>query len=269
MENRKQKEENEMEIDLVSLFFYLLDKWKLLFLGAVVGVVLAGALVFFQTPMYESNSTLYVLSKTTSITSITDLQAGTELTSDFSVIATSKPVIDSAIKTLKKDNIKLTRKEIKKMLTVANKTDTRMLSITVTSDDAKLSCAVADAITDAAVDQMASITQTDPPTIVEHPEVASAPVDNGMMKKLAMGIVLGIFLVGMVLTIRFIMNDKIQTEEDIEDYLETSVLAVIPVDKNLLITANRKKRQKKRDIVLTRKEKNPETANIKGDEHRT
>ena len=51
-----------------------------------------------------------------------------------------------------------------------------------------------------------------------------------MMKKLVMGIVLGIFLVGMVLTIRFIMNDKIQTEEDIEDYLETSVLAVIPVD---------------------------------------
>lgn len=50
MENRKQKEEKEMEIDLVSLFFYLIDKWKLLFLGAVVGVVLAGALVFFQTP---------------------------------------------------------------------------------------------------------------------------------------------------------------------------------------------------------------------------
>lgn len=70
MENRKQKEEKEMEIDLVSLFFYLLDKWKLLFLGAVVGVVLTGALVFFQTPMYESNSTLYVLSKTTSINCI-------------------------------------------------------------------------------------------------------------------------------------------------------------------------------------------------------
>lgn len=29
MENRKQKEENEMEIDLVSLFFYLIDKWIL------------------------------------------------------------------------------------------------------------------------------------------------------------------------------------------------------------------------------------------------
>ena len=82
-----------------------------------------------------------------------------------------------------------------------------------------------------------------------------------------------LFLVGMVLTIRFIMNDKIQTER--EDYRG------LPGDKrtgcdpggrkNLLITANRKERkeQKKRDIALTRKEKNPNTANIKGDEHRT
>lgn len=228
-----------------SLFFYLIDKWKLLFLGAVVGVVLAGHWCFSRPRCTNRTQPCMCCPKSTSITSITDLQVGTELTSDFSVIATSKPVIDGAIKTLKKDNIKLTRKEIKKMLTVANKTDTRMLSITVTSDDAKLSCAVADAITDAAVDQMASITQTDPPTIVEHPEVASAPVDNGMMKKLAMGIVLGIFLVGMVLTIRFIMNDKIQTEEDIEDYLETSVLAVIPVDKELAYYSKQEEKTEK------------------------
>lgn len=246
MENNNLREDKEMEIDLVSLFFYLIGKWKMLFLGAVIGGVLAGALVFFQTPMYESNSTLYVLSKTTSITSMADLQVGTELTSDFTVIATSKPVIDSAIKTLKKkDNIKLTRKDIKEMLTVANKTDTRMLSITVTSDDPKLSCAVADAITDAAVAQMASITQTDPPTIVEHPEVAVAPVDNGMTKKLAMGILIGLILVGIVLTVRFIMNDKIQTEEDIQTYLDATVLAVIPVDKELAYYSKQEEKTEK------------------------
>jgi capsular polysaccharide biosynthesis protein len=66
-----------------------------------------------------------------------------------------------------------------------------------------------------------------------------------MMKKLVMGIVLGIFLVGMVLTIRFIMNDKIQTEEDIEDYLETSVLAVIPVDKELAYYSKQEEKTEK------------------------
>lgn len=129
MENNSVREEKEMEIDLVSLFFYLIGKWKILLLGGIIGGILAGAIVFFQTPMYESNSTLYVLSKTTSITSMADLQLGTELTSDFTVIATSKPVIDGAIDELKsKKKIKMTREEIQKMLTVANKTDTRFFT---------------------------------------------------------------------------------------------------------------------------------------------
>lgn len=101
MNNKMIKEEKEMEIDLLSLFFFLLDKWKILLLGVVIGAVAAAGITFLQTPMYQSTSTLYVLSKSTSITSVADLQLGSELTSDFTEIATSKPVIDTAIETLK------------------------------------------------------------------------------------------------------------------------------------------------------------------------
>ena len=175
-----------------------------------------------------------------------DLQLGTELTSDFTVIATSKPVIDGAIDELKtKKKIKLTREEIQRMLTVANKTDTRMLSITVTSDDAELSCAVADAVTDAAVSQMASITQTDPPTIVERPEVADKPVDNGLVKKAALGVLLGVVLLGIILTVRYMMNDKIQTEEDIQTYLDATVLGIIPVDRELAYYSKQEEKTEK------------------------
>lgn len=93
MNNKMIKEEKEMEIDLLSLFFFLLDKWKILLLGVVIGAVAAAGITFLQTPMYQSTSTLYVLSKSTSITSVADLQLGSELTSDFTEIATSKPVI--------------------------------------------------------------------------------------------------------------------------------------------------------------------------------
>ena len=138
MNNKMIKEEKEMEIDLLSLFFFLLYKWKILLLGVVIGAVAAAGITFLQTPMYQSTSTLYVLSKSTSITSVADLQLGSELTSDFTEIATSKPVIDTAIETLKNDeNIKLTREQVQDMMSVSNKTDTRMLEITVTSDDAK------------------------------------------------------------------------------------------------------------------------------------
>lgn len=56
------KEEKEMEIDLLSLFFYLIQKWKILLLGAIIGGILAEGMTLLKTPMYQSTSTLYMLS---------------------------------------------------------------------------------------------------------------------------------------------------------------------------------------------------------------
>ena len=240
------KEEKEMEIDLLSLFFYLIQKWKILLLGAIIGGILAEGMTLLKTPMYQSTSTLYMLSKTTSITSMADLQLGSELSSDFTIIASSKPVVDAAVESLKEDkNITLTRGQIQNMLSVANKEDTRMLSITVTSDDPELSYEVADAVTTAAVAQMAAITQTDPPTIDEHPEVASDAMDNGMRKNLAVGILAGLVLVAAIYVILYMMNDRIQTEEDIQTYLDATVLGVIPVDKELAYYSKQEEKNEK------------------------
>ena len=240
------KEEKEMEIDLLSLFFYLIQKWKILLLGAIIGGILAEGMTLLKTPMYQSTSTLYMLSKTTSITSMADLQLGSELSSDFTIIASSKPVVDAAVESLKEDkNITLTRGQIQNMLSVANKEDTRMLSITVTSDDPELSYEVADAVTTAAVAQMAAITQTDPPTIVEHPEVASDAMDNGMRKNLAVGILAGLVLVAAIYVILYMMNDRSQTEEDIQTYLDATVLGVIPVDKELAYYSKQEEKNEK------------------------
>lgn len=240
------KEEKEMEIDLLSLFFYLIQKWKILLLGAIIGGILAEGMTLLKTPMYQSTSTLYMLSKTTSITSMADLQLGSELSSDFTIIASSKPVVDAAVESLKEDkNITLTRGQIQNMLSVANKEDTRMLSITVTSDDPELSYEVADAVTTVAVAQMAAITQTDPPTIVEHPEVASDAMDNGMRKNLAVGILAGLVLVAAIYVILYMMNDRIQTEEDIQTYLDATVLGVIPVDKELAYYSKQEEKNEK------------------------
>ncbi len=240
-------EDQEVEIDLVRLFFYLLKRWKSLFMAALIGAVAAAGITLVQPPQYESNSTLYVLSKSTSITSVADLQLGTALTSDYTEIATSKPVIDTAIEKLKKkDDIELTREAVKGMVEVSNKSDTRMLVITVTSDDADLSYKLADALTTASVDQMASITQTDKPTIVEEPEVADKPVDNGLYKHVAIGFLIGLVLLAGLYTVSFVLNDEIKTEKDVETYLQVSILGTIPVDKELKAIARREKKEAKR-----------------------
>jgi capsular polysaccharide biosynthesis protein len=77
----------EDEIDLMELFFELLNNWKVILISTVlVGVIAFVYSKFLITPQYESTSQLYVLSKSTSITSLADVQLGANLTNDYIVV---------------------------------------------------------------------------------------------------------------------------------------------------------------------------------------
>ena len=142
---------DEDTIDLLELARVLLKKWWLILLSAVF----CGALALLVTitminPQYQSNAMLYILSKTTTVTSLADLQLGSELTADFEVIAKSKPVLDNAIEKLKTESDKtFTRDDLNQMLSVSNKSDTRILVISATSTDPTDASLVANAVADA------------------------------------------------------------------------------------------------------------------------
>ena len=239
----KEHQNEEMEIDLLELFFHLLRKWKLLLLGLIAGAVIAGGATYAKAPVYESEAMLFILSKTTSITSVADLQIGSTLSGDFALIAKSKPVLDTAIDKVKDETGKtLTRDQLLNMLTVTNQEDTRVLTISVKDNDAEVACTAANAVTEATASQTASITKSDPPTTVEKAEVASKPLDNGLTKNVAIGAIVGLLIVAILFTIPFLTNDKIKTPEDVEKYLETGILGVFPIDKSLEYKSNHKRK---------------------------
>ncbi len=233
------KEEKEMEIDLLSLFSYLIGKWKTLLIAAVIGGVLALAYTMLQTPMYQSSSMLLILSRTSetnnsTTTSTSDFQIGTQLIEDLSVIATSDAVMEEVAKAVQEQNdLTLTTAEITDMVTVKVQDNTRILEISATNADPDVAYTIAETMTTKTSEQMAEITQTNPATVIAEPKIADEPVDNGMTKNLAIGILLGLVLVGGIYTVKFLVNDRIQDEDDIEKYLEVGVLAVIPLDKEL------------------------------------
>jgi capsular polysaccharide biosynthesis protein len=232
--NKNLNYDDEMEIDLAALFHVLLRKWWLIAICAFMGGVIAlGITAGLMTPKYQSNAMLYILNKTTSVTSLADIQIGTELTADFEVIAESKPVIDAAIERIKEEEGKtFTRKDLLEMLQISNKSGTRILTISAISANPQDACIVANAVANETAERMADIMKADPPTTVEPAEVAEKPVSPSMRKNTAMGFLAGIVLVCGVLVIRFILNDNIQTEEDVERYLGLSTLATIPYVKN-------------------------------------
>ena len=208
--------DDEIEIDLGALFQCLLKKWWLIVICALIGAGLAlGSTILLITPKYQSSAMLYILNKTTSVTSLADIQIGSALTADFEVIATSKPVIDGAIE----------------MLSITNKEDTRILVITATSENPQDASIVANAVAKNTATKMGEIMKSDPPTTVENAETPQDPISPSLKKNTILGFLAGAVLVCAILVIQFLLNDNIKTEDDIEKYLGLSTLVAIPKEK--------------------------------------
>ena len=70
-----------------------------------------------------------------------------------------------------------------------------------------------------------------PPKLIESGEVAVKKTSPSNSKNAAIGALIAAFLVCAYISLTVILNDTIQSEEDVEKYLELPVLAVIPESK--------------------------------------
>ena len=218
--------EDEIEIDLKELLFEFKKKLWLIILAAIAGCGLFGAFsALVLQPQYTSSSMLYVLSKETTLTSLADLQIGTQLTNDYQVLVSSRPVLDVVIEEL---GLELDYEEMTRKLEIENPTDTRILTLTVTDGDPVMAKTIVDAITDRVSEYIGDIMEMEAPKIIEYGQVSMEPVSPNVMRNAAIGGVLGIVAVCGIVTLMVVMNDTVRTEDDVEKYLGLSTLAVIP-----------------------------------------
>ena len=153
MEN--QVREDEVEIDLLELFQVLLGKIGIIIVSLIIGAgLLFSGTKFLITPQYSSTSMIYILTKTTSVTSLADIQMGSQLTKDFAILATSRPVVKTVIDEL---DLEYSYEEMVAKVTVDNPADTRYLKITVEDPDPELAADMANAFADATADGVAEI----------------------------------------------------------------------------------------------------------------
>ena len=234
--------DDEIEIDLREIAGLLLRKLKILILFLILGGLIAGSVTrFLITPQYTGTSMIFILTKTTSVTSLADIQLGSELTTDFVMLATSRPTLERVI-----DELDLTEepKELQEMITVSNPADTRILQIDVSNPDPQLAADISNALADATADAVADIMSTDRPSIVEEAVVPEAPSSPSLMKNAMLGAMAGLFLAMAIVILRFLMDDTIKTEDDVAKYLNLNTLAAPPVDGKADPAAGKKKKKK-------------------------
>ena len=230
MNTNEFKEENqEVEIDLKALFLKIRSLWYVVILGALTGIfvsVLYGKLM--TAPMYSASSMVYLRSSSQSI-SLQDLQLGSELTKDYEIIFKSRPNLENVINDLDLD---MSVGQLSGMIAISNPTDTRILQVSVTSEDPDLSASIVNEVVENGMQTVREIDSQEP-YVVERAIPNTTNVGTSLLHRAILGGLVGLIIAIGLISLRFILTDSITSVDDVEEVLGIPVLAVVVEDRNL------------------------------------
>ena len=218
------------KLNLKDLMYTVLTRWYILIVLLVICIFSAVIYSnFIATPMYDSTGKLYIMNKQSENISSSDLSVSIYLTKDYEELVVDKAVLDEVSDEL--DN-KYSYAQLRSAVTVVNPENTRFLEITVRTPSAVDSKKIVDSICEVSQEKIVELLGIDQVVIIRKGDIASAPsspnTSGNIMKSI---LVAFIVFAGIVVLICF-LNDKINGPEDIEKYLDISVLGNIPYNQN-------------------------------------
>ena len=233
------------EINIVELLYRLIEKWKIIALASLLGALIAAVYTFcFITPMYTATSKLYVVNTKDSAINLSDLQIGNYLASDYTEVFSNWHVHEMVLQRLGLD---YTYSQLAGMVSVKNPKDTRILYVSVVSDDPQEAKDMADTYAQVAREFIAVKMDTEQPNIFEEALLPSGPSSPNKSKNVIMGFMIGLILSCGMIVAQFLMDDRLRSADDIEKYVQLPTLGIMP--------KQTKSAQPRRAANKTRKEK--------------
>ena len=259
---KKRNDNEEMEIDLLELLMVMKKHLSAILLAGIVGLVIMFAYTsFLVTPLYSASSMMYVMpdnSNSMNSYTLNDMQVGQQLTSDYSSMIKSRSFMEDVIKKL---NLTIDYQQLLGKVEVTNPTSSRILQVTVNDPNPQTAADIANEMASVAESKLKEITGMQAIKIYEEAAVPDRPSSPNMKKNCALGLLAGFVLAMAVITILYLLDDTIKTEDDIEKYLGMTTLAVLPYNgrKQQRQAQKHKKQKAKQEKQTSRKRKEIET----------
>lgn len=259
---KKRNDNEEMEIDLLELLMVMKKHLSAILLAGIVGLVIMFAYTsFLVTPLYSASSMMYVMpdnSNSMNSSTLSDMQVGQQLTSDYSSMIKSRSFMEDVIKKL---NLTIDYQQLLEKVEVTNPTSSRILQVTVNDPNPQTAADIANEMASVAESKLKEITGMQAIKIYEEAAVPDRPSSPSLKKNCALGLLAGFVLAMAVITILYLLDDTIKTEDDIEKYLGMTTLAVLPYNgrKQQRQAQKHKKQRAKQEKQTSRKRKEIET----------
>ena len=225
--NESTKRERGLEVNVGELIFVLLRRWWIILLCGIVAATafLIGTKVLI-TPKYQSVTKIFVLSQQdVNYLTSTDIQLSSYLTKDYAELLKSRTVAQEVIKRLDLD---MSPDTLMSQVSVQTKSDTRIVTIIVLNEDPELAQELANVIREVSAKQIVDVMGVEAVNMVDEANLPVSPSSPNVSKNMLMGAAWGFLLAIAVILIRYLLNDTIKNDEDVERYLNLNVLASIP-----------------------------------------
>lgn len=215
--------------DFFEFLTYIQYRLWFVVIPVLVCTLAMAAYVFFIAPeKYEATSQIYVVNSKDSAINLSDLQIGSYLTSDYQYVFETWEVNQQVINNL---NLPYTVKEMRDMLKVENPSNTRILQISFTCEDAGEAAAVANEYAEVASVYICEQMQTSKPSIISTALEPLNPVSPRRLLLIAVTCILSGLACAWGLFIVFLFDDRIKTSSDLRRVTSVEPLAVIPASR--------------------------------------
>jgi capsular polysaccharide biosynthesis protein len=195
----------------------------------LVSIITAFISTLFITPVYEASSTLYIINQkldNQSDVTYDELLTSQQLVKDYRELINSKLIMKTVLEDLNIHDI--TPASLSKKITVKSKNDTRVLEIKVKDTNPVRCMELSNKICTVFINKSPNLTKTYNISVVDTAEIPAKPVKPKPIRYTLVALLASLIAVIGIFYLLEIINETINTSEDIETYLELSVLGTMP-----------------------------------------
>lgn len=217
-------------LDLRSIMQIIIKRWWIIVASTLLATIISAIVsFFFLTPIYQSQTTLYIGKSLESKGELVynDLLLGNQLVKDYRDIVKSRKIANIVLEELGLDN--LTASSLSSKVEVNLKNDTRVFQISAQDTDPELAMSIANKVTQVFQTEVIEIMKIENVQIIDEAELPLKPIKPNKKINVAIAFIIGLMLsTGVVFLIEYLDN-TVKTPEDIKKYLDIPIIGTIPV----------------------------------------
>lgn len=199
-------------------------------LPIVCALAMSAYSFFFMANTYTASTSLYVLTKTESSNGgnnnmYSDLNASQLLTNDVATLIKSDRVMGDTAKALNMQSLAGFD------IAVTSENTTRVITLSVTGEDADAAAVVANKLAESASDVAQEVMDIQSVNVIDKAVAPSNPSGPNRPMYMAVSLMAGLFLAIAIVVVADMLNTKVRRVEEVEELLGLPVIGRMPVMK--------------------------------------